>query len=45
MARVGVAFNRRAAPGPFVLGELAIDRATRRVTVAGRPVRLTAIEQ
>ena len=44
VARVGVALSRRAAPGPFVLGELAIDRATRRVTVAGRPVRLTAIE-
>ena len=44
LARVGVALNRHAAPGPFVLGELAIDRATRRVTVAGRPVRLTAIE-
>ena len=44
VVRVGVAFNRRAAPGSFVLGELAIDRATRRVTVAGRPVRLTAIE-
>ena len=27
-----------------MLGDLAIDRATRRVTVADRPVRLTAIE-
>ena len=44
VARVGVALNRHAAPGPFVLGELSIDRATRRVTVAGNPVRLTAIE-
>ena len=44
VARVGVALNRHAAPGPFVLGDLAIDRATRRVTVAGSPVRLTAIE-
>ena len=44
VARVGVALNRHAAPGTFALGELAIDRATRRVTVAGRPVRLTAIE-
>ncbi len=44
VARVGIALNRRAAPGPFVLGDLAIDRATRRVTVAGKPVRLTAIE-
>ena len=42
VARVGVALNRHAARGPFVLGDLAIDRVTRRVTVAGRPVRLTA---
>ena len=27
-----------------MLGELVIDCATRRVTVSGRPVRLTAIE-
>ena len=27
-----------------MLGELALDRAIRRVTVTGRPVRLTAIE-
>ena len=27
-----------------MLGDLAIDRGTRRVTVAGRPVRLTATE-
>lgn len=32
------------APAAFALGKLAIDRATRRVTLAGRPVRLTAIE-
>ena len=44
VARVGVALNRHGAPGSFVLGDLAIDRASRRVTVAGRPVRLTAIE-
>ena len=44
VARVGVALNRHAAPESFVLGDLAIDRATRRVTVAGKPVRLTAIE-
>ena len=29
---------------PFVLGELAVDYAERRVTLAGRPVQLTAIE-
>ena len=40
VARVGVALNRHAAPGPFVLGDLAIDRATRRATVAGRPVMI-----
>ena len=39
-----MALNRYGASGPFVLGNLAIDRATHRVTVAGRPVRLTAIE-
>ena len=41
---MGVALNRHGASAPFVLGDLAIDRATRRVTVAGRAVRLTAIE-
>ncbi len=44
VARVGLALRRRTAPTPFVLGDLAIDRARRRVTVAGRPVRLTATE-
>ena len=44
VARVGLALRRRTPPAPFVLGELAIDRAKRRVTVAGRPVRLTATE-
>ena len=44
VARVGLALRRRTAPEPFVLGDLAIDRAKRRVTVAGRPVRLTATE-
>ncbi len=44
VARVGLALRRRTAPAPFVLGDLAIDRAKRRVTVAGRPVRLTATE-
>ena len=29
---------------PYVLGDLTIDYAERRVTVAGRPVELTAIE-
>ena len=44
VARVGLALRRRTAPAPFVLGDLAIDRAKRRVTVAGRSVRLTATE-
>ena len=29
---------------PYVLGDLTIDYAERRVTVAGRPVELTATE-
>ena len=43
-ARVGLALRRRTAPGPFRIGELEIDRAKRRVTLAGRAVRLTATE-
>ena len=43
-ARVGLALRRRTAPGPFRLGELEIDRAKHRVTLAGRPLRLTATE-
>jgi len=43
-ARVGVALRKRLEPGPFVLGDLSIDRARRRVTVDGVPVRLTATE-
>ena len=44
VARVALALRRRTAPGPFRTGELEIDRAKRRVTLAGRPVRLTATE-
>ena len=44
VARVGLALRRRTVPVPFVLGDLAIDRTRRRVTLAGRPLRLTAIE-
>ena len=44
VARVRVALGRQGGAEPFVLGDLAIDRAKRRVTMAGRPVRLTAIE-
>ena len=39
-----MALNRHAVPRAFVLGDLAIDRATRRVTVARRAVRLTGID-
>ena len=43
-ARVQAALRRRIQPEPFVLGELAIHYEQRRVTVAGRPVPLTATE-
>ena len=44
IARVRLALRRRAEPEPFRLGELAILYEHRRVTVAGRPVELTATE-
>ena len=50
VARVKAALRKREAPEwaepsePFVLGDLTIDYAERRVTLAGRPVQLTAIE-
>ena len=44
VARVRAALRRRADPDPFVLGALAIDYDTRRVTVDGQPVELTATE-
>ena len=43
-ARVALALRRRTAPAPFRLGELTVDRVKRRVTLAGRPLRLTATE-
>ena len=46
-ARIRAALRRREAPEPsgtYVLGDLAIDYGERRVTLAGRPVRLTAKE-
>ena len=43
-ARIGAALRRRAEPAPFTLGDLAIDYAHRRVTLAGREVELTATE-
>ena len=43
-ARIRAVLRRQAEPEPFVLGELTIDYNQRRVTVAGRPVDLTATE-
>ena len=44
-ARVGAALRRQEGPSEtFRLGELAIQYGERRVTLAGRPVRLTATE-
>ncbi|MDE2812341.1 MAG: ATP-binding protein [Gemmatimonadota bacterium] len=50
VARVRAALRRQAAPywieslEPYVLGDLTIDYAERRVTVADQPVELTATE-
>ncbi len=50
VARVKAALRRQADPyrieslEPYVLGDLTIDYAERRVTVAGQPVELTATE-
>ena len=43
-ARVRAALRRRGESGPFMLDKLAIAYDERRVTVAGRPVKLTATE-
>ncbi len=46
-AKIRAALRQRAAAesaDPYVLGELAIAYADRRVVIAGRPVRLTPIE-
>ena len=43
-ARAWAALRRSTRPEPFALGELAIHYEERRVTVAGRPVELTATE-
>ena len=43
-ARVRAALRRRAEPPRFELGGLSIDYDRRRVTVSGRPVKLTATE-
>ena len=50
VARVGAAMRRQSVPvqsmpsEPFVLGDLTVDYAQRRVSVAGRPARLTVTE-
>ena len=43
-ARVQAALRRQEEPEPFLLGDLAIQYEHRRVTMAGRPVELTATE-
>ena len=46
-ARIKAALRRRVVdepPEPYVLGDLSIDYAERRVTLAGQPVQLTATE-
>ena len=43
-ARIRAALRRRAAPDPFMLGELAVDYDRRRVTLGGRVLELTATE-
>ena len=44
VARIRAALRREAGPEPYVLGDLAIHYEERRVSVAGREVRLTATE-
>ena len=44
VARVRAALRRQARPRPFVLDQLNIDYDQRRVTMAGREVKLTATE-
>ena len=43
-ARVGAALRKLAEPKAFVLGDLVVDYEQRRVSLAGRPVRLTVKE-
>ena len=43
-ARIAATLRRHAEPEPFELGDLAIDYDRRAVSVAGRPVSLTASE-
>ena len=43
-ARIRAALRKRAASEPYVLGDLTIDCAERRVTLGGRPLPLIATE-
>ena len=43
-ARIRAALRRRTEHDPFIMGELTIDYARRRVSIAGRNVELTATE-
>ena len=43
-ARIQAALRKRTGSEPFVLGDLTVHYKERRVTVGGRPVRLTATE-
>ena len=43
-ARIRAALRKQAEPEPYLLGELEIRYEERRVSVAGRPVELTATE-
>ena len=43
-ARIRAALRKQAEPEPYLLGELEIHYEERRVSVAGRPVQLTATE-
>ena len=46
VARIEAALRRREMPEPlgvYAVGDLTIDYAERRVTIAGRPLRMTAI--
>ena len=43
-ARIGAALRKRSNPHPYQLGDLVIRYDQRRVSVAGRPVHLTATE-
>ena len=43
-ARIRAALRKQAEPEPYLLGGLAIHYEERRVSVAGRPVQLTATE-